>query len=127
MSEAKKKILVVEEDKAILELILRELRGAGFEVASAPDDETAEKRLATELPDLILLDILLPRMGGIPFLERIKTDEKTKDIPVLVLSNFSADQTIARATELGASGYLIKSDQEIEDVVMAVKKELGII
>ena len=92
---------------------------------SALDGEAGLKMAQTENPDLILLDLVLPKMHGFEVLEALKADESTKDIPIIVLTNLEAMGDVEKALELGATTYLVKASYSLEEVVQKIKKELG--
>jgi len=105
-----KKLLIVEDEKILMEMYLAKLNKQGLDIFS---EVSAEQGLATakkEKPDLILLDILLPMGSGIDLLEKIRKDESIKDAKVLVFSNYDEPDTRARAIQLGAIDYLIKTN-----------------
>jgi len=79
-----------------------------------------------EIPDLILLDIILPKVDGYEFLERMKKNEKTKDIPIILLTNLESAEDIQKAFEKGATTYLVKSDYKLEDIAKKIKNTLKI-
>lgn len=114
------KILLVEDELFVRELYERVLRQAGFEISSAVDGEEGLK-LAQERPDLILLDIMLPKMNGINVLKSLKADEKTKSIPVLLLTNLGQESVIKEALRIGAKGYMMKMRLTPYEIVGHVK------
>lgn len=119
-----KKILFVEDESALQKTFGDILKREGYGVVSALDGETGLKLAKEEKPDLILLDLILPKMDGIEVLEKLKADEGTKDIPVIILTNVGRMDEIGRALELGAKTYLVKADYTLEEVVEKVKKAL---
>ena len=122
----KKKILVIE-DEAMLQRALSEfLIDENFEVVSAMDGEEGISFAKAKKPDLILLDIVLPKKDGYQVLEEIKNDEKTKKIPVILLTNLESAEDIERAFNAGATTYLVKSKYRLEDVVKKIKETLHI-
>jgi CheY-like chemotaxis protein len=102
-------VLLVEDDVAMAQMYRVKLERDGYLVRIARDGEEALAMLAGELPDLIFLDIRLPRMDGLSFLERARASERTKDVPVVIVSNYSEQDLVARGLQLGAREYLIKS------------------
>lgn len=121
-----KKILVVEDDQALRDLYILILKDAGFEVDSAEDGQLGLDAILRGGYDLVLLDIVLPKIDGIHILETLKTTVPA--IPngnIVVLSNLGHDDIVGRAIELGASGYLIKSDHTPDQIVSAVKDFLS--
>jgi len=101
-------ILFVEDDQNILETYKIELELEGYKVISAKDGVEALEKLESMKPDLILLDLSLPKKDGLQVLSEIKSNEKIKDIPVVILTNFATDQNIHRAFELGAISFIAK-------------------
>ena len=118
------KILVVEDSKFLRIATERALSQAGYEMSSAGDGEQALLRAREKLPDLILLDMLLPKMGGPEVLRALKKDVATAEIPVVVLTGLS-QKNAERLQEDGAAGFLEKSalgmDQGSEALVVAVR------
>lgn len=121
-----KKILIVEDEEAILEILETKFKLEKFETLRAKDGQEGLKIALQEKPDLILLDIIMPKMDGLTVLEKLKADEVGKNIPVIILTNLSDDQKVEEAVSAGKYEYLIKSDWKIEDVVKEVKNKLGI-
>ncbi|MCD6429505.1 response regulator [bacterium] len=119
-----KKILFIEDESALQKTLGESLRQEGFEIISALDGETGLNLAKAEIPDLILLDLILPRMHGLKVLEALKADEKTKDIPVIVLTNVEEVEEVEKALELGAKNYLVKSSYQLEEVIEKIKKAL---
>ena len=118
----KTKVLIVEDDKFLQKILSMKFGGDGFDVVSAFDGEEAVKMILAEKPKLILLDLILPKMNGFEVLAEIKTNTKTKDLPVVVLSNLGQEEDIKRAREMGAIDFLIKSNISIQDVVHKAKE-----
>ncbi len=120
----KKKILVVEDEttlqKALMEFLIQEK----FEVVGASDGESGLQMALKTRPDLVLLDIILPKKDGYEVLSELKKGDTTKNIPVILLTNLESPEDINRAFEAGASTYLVKSDYKLEDVVKKVKETL---
>ena len=124
-NQKQKRIVIVEDDKFLRDLISQKLSREGFFVHAAENGEDGEKFIYEDAPDIILLDIILPGMDGFEVLERIKKNEKVKNIPVLVLSNLSQKSDIDRAKELGAEDFMVKSNftpeeisKKIQDILM---------
>jgi DNA-binding response OmpR family regulator len=103
------RVLLVEDDAALAQMYRVKLERDGYTVEVAGDGEQALGKLADRLPDLIFLDIRLPKMDGLAFLERLRGSSRTKNLPVVIVSNYSEDELKARGMELGALEYLIKS------------------
>jgi len=118
------KILLVEDDLFLLNMYATKFELENFNVNVAEDGEKAIRQAAELAPDIILLDIMLPKKNGIEVLKILKTDEKTKNIPVILLSNLSQKEEIDECLNLGAEDYLIKAHFSPVEVVVKVKKIL---
>jgi DNA-binding response OmpR family regulator len=119
------KILVVEDETFLVKIYSVKLKKEGYDVEIATDGEEAV-RLAEEFsPDLILLDLILPKMNGFEALEEIRSKPPLKKTPVIVLSNLGQEEDIKRAKALGATDYLVKANFSIQDVVLKIKETLG--
>jgi len=121
----KKSILLVEDDEFLAELYATKLNLEGFEVALASDGEKGLKLIKEKQPDLILLDIILPKMDGFEILKKIKTDKSLKDIPVILLTNLSQKDEVQKGLDLGATDYLIKAHFMPSEVVKKIKQTIG--
>ena len=119
-----KKILFIEDESALQKNIGGALEDEGYKVVSALDGEIGFKLAKKEKPDLILLDIILPKMNGFEVLECLKEDEATKEIPVIVLTNLEQLENIDRVLELGAKTYLVKTNYTLSEVVEKIKQTL---
>ena len=119
-----KKILIVEDEKILGEMYQDKFIQAGFEIVLAGSAEEGHEFLSKEKPDLILLDILLPRENGITFLTKIRKNPETAPIPVVVFSNFDDHLTKKKALSLGAKDYLIKTTYTPQEVLKKIKKYL---
>ena len=120
-----KKILVIEDESALQKSVRDLLESKGYEVFSALNGKIGLELALAKQPDLILLDLILPRMNGFDVLSELKKEEKTKHIPVLVLTNLEGADDVERALELGAKGYLLKSDYSLEDLGRKVEEILS--
>lgn len=110
-------ILVVEDDSFLRTMLVRKLRKERFDVREAVSGQEALDFLARELPLLMLLDLMIPEIDGFQVLEAIRSNSKTRDMPVIVLSNISEEKTIQRARDLGADDYLIKAHFMVDEIV----------
>jgi CheY-like chemotaxis protein len=119
-----KKILIVEDDNILQRAIATALTDAGYEIIEAVDGSEGIKKAQSESPDLILLDLLMPKKDGWEVLETIKKDDKTKGIPVLVLTVYEGEDSISKCMELGAKGYFLKSKYSLDEIVDKVKESL---
>ncbi len=119
-----KSILFIEDESALQKTLGEVLRENGYEVISALNGETGIKSAKTKKPDLILLDLILPKLSGFDVLKQLKKDEETKDIPVIVLTNLEEVNDIEKAMELGATTYLVKANYSLKEVVDKIKGAL---
>lgn len=117
-----KKILVVEDEATLQKTLAEALAQAGYDVACASDGERGWELIKGEKPDLILLDIILPRMDGFDILKEMKANQSTANIPVIILTNLGDVSNIQRALELGANTYLVKADFHLDDVIRKVEQ-----
>jgi DNA-binding response OmpR family regulator len=122
-----KKILIVEDDQYIRELYVEILEEEGFYVEHAADGETGYKKIFQGGYDLVLLDIMLPKMDGLTILTKIKTETPpmNQNRAIVVLSNLGQEKKIAKAITLGAGVYIIKSDYTPAQVINKVKEYLA--
>jgi DNA-binding response OmpR family regulator len=121
----KKKILIVEDESTLQKALAEFLTEEGFEVFSALDGEIGVALAKKEKPDVVLLDIILPKKDGYEVLDELKGSEETKGIPVILLTNLESAEDIDRAFEKGASTYLVKSNYKLEEIVGKIKETLG--
>lgn len=113
------------EDEQILGDVLKEkLEQEKFTVELAVDGEIALERVEPLAPDLIILDLILPKKDGFEVLKELKANPKLKTIPVVVLSNLGQDEEIKRALSLGAADYMVKAQHPINEVIEKVKRHL---
>lgn len=119
-----KKILVAEDDVFLANAYRVKLTKAGFEIKMTTDGVEALKAVAEFQPDLLLLDLVMPNKDGFAVLAAIKTDETWKNLPVIVASNLGQQEDIDRALKLGANGYIIKSNESLEDIITKIKQTM---
>jgi len=122
--EKKAKILLVEDDNFLVEMYTTKFELEGFEVISAEDGQKGLDMVKRESPDIILLDILMPKMDGFAVLDALKKDKTTADIPVILLTNLGQKDDVKKGFEKGAVGYLIKAHFMPSEVVEKIKKIL---
>jgi CheY-like chemotaxis protein len=108
------RVLLVEDDRFLRRACEVSLRQRGFVVTTAADGEEALRKVRAEVPDLILLDLLMPRMTGTEVLKALRAGEATKEIRVLILSNSSREQDVEEIKTLGVSGYFVKADLSLQ-------------
>jgi CheY-like chemotaxis protein len=122
-----KKILLVEDEEIMIDLLQRKLTKEGYEVFVARDGEEGLKKMKEmdPKPDLILLDIIMPKMGGFEVMEEMAKDGSLKKIPVIVISNSGQPVELDRAKKLGAKDWLIKTEFDPKEVLEKVKNQIG--
>lgn len=118
------KILIVEDEEELLEMYRAKLEVDGFEVYVASDGDAGFMMAKSSLPDLILLDILMPKVDGFSALRKLKKDLDTKDIPVIIFSNLSQKEEIEKGFKLGAKDYIIKTSITPSELVRRVREFL---
>lgn len=119
------KVLVVEDDKFLGMAYKVTMQKAGFEFQIATDGEEAMKVLKEWVPDIILLDLVMPRKDGFSTLEDVKKDPLLQNIPVLVTSNLGQKEDFDRALSMGAQGFIIKSNSSPDEIVARIRTTLG--
>ena len=120
-----KTILVVEDDPVLLKMYTEKFTFEGFGVLNAKDGEEAFTVATKGGIDIILLDIMLPRMSGTDFLEKLRQDPKGKNLPVVALTNLAEEGEKQKALKLGVKEYIVKAMQTPEQVVEKIKKYIG--
>jgi len=120
----KQTILIVEDETPLIKALTEKLSKAGFAYLEAKNGKEGLKIAKRERPDIILLDIVMPIMDGMTMLQKLKKEEKTKNIPIIILTNLSDEEKIEESVKKGVMDYLVKSDWRIEDVVKKVKEKL---
>jgi len=120
-----KRILIIEDEKILSDMYKFKLSKEGFEVISTIEVDEAIELAKKQIPDLVVLDMLLPKESGVNYLIKIKKIDNLKLIPVLVLTNFDDNQTRAQAFENGAKDYLIKSNHDPKEIVTRIKELLN--
>jgi DNA-binding response OmpR family regulator len=120
-----KKILFIEDESALQKTFGDLLASRGYDMISALDGKAGVELAGTEKLDLILLDLVLPKLHGLDVLKRLKEDEKTKSIPIVILTNLEGIKDVDKALELGATTYLVKAQYTLEEVFEKIKKVLG--
>ena len=124
MSGTAKKVLLAEDEKSMSQALELKLTQAGFEVKTSFDGRAALDRLLKEYFDLVLLDIVMPKMSGFEVLKELQL--RKVEVPVIVMSNLGQAEDKRRALELGAKDYLVKADIPIANFIEYVKKTLGV-
>ena len=119
------KILMVDDDKMLIDLYKERLNLAGFEVEIARNGEEGLAKVHEFQPDLVMMDIMMPKVNGYEALASIKSDPKTKDIPVIMLSALMRDVNKSKAIEAGAEDFIIKSEVMPIDIIKKIVAILG--
>ncbi len=118
----KKIILIIEDEELMVRMYTKLFSFEGYTVASSTDGEHGLKKAKDEKPDLIVLDIMMPKMNGLEVLEALKSNPETSDIPVVILTNLGNDETLKESLQLGAAGYLVKSQVTNETLIEEIKQ-----
>ena len=116
-----KNILVVEDDMFLAQLLTNRIAKAGVKVLRASDGDDGLKMLREEKPDLVLLDLILPKKSGFELLEEMRADPALQGTPVIIISNLGQESDITKGKELGAIEYFVKAKTSIDDLVERVK------
>jgi len=119
-----KTILIVEDEPTLQKTLSLALSQEGYEVKNALDGEIGLKLAKEVKPDLILLDLILPKVDGFEALEELKNNDSTKEIPIIVLTNLESTQEIERALVMGATTYLVKANYDLKDIIQKIKETL---
>ena len=120
-----KTILFIEDELTLQKVIGRFLEEEGYQVKNALDGDIGLEIAKKYKPDLILLDIILPKKDGFEVLKELKRDEATKNIPVIVLTNLESDVDVGKALSLGATTYLVKANYKLEEITKKIKEIIG--
>jgi two-component system, OmpR family, alkaline phosphatase synthesis response regulator PhoP len=118
-------ILLAEDDRILRKAGEATLRKKGYTVITAVDGEDALAKAREHKPDLILLDVIMPKLHGFEVLSVLKSDPETRDIPVIMLSNLEEESDVRKAIDGGASGYLVKSNLPLEQLAERVAAAVG--
>lgn len=121
MSDTKGKILIIEDDRYISKMYQLKLSLEGYDVQVAEDGKQGVEKVKEFMPDIILLDILMPELDGFEVLKIVKSDDTTKDIPILIMSNLGQEDHVQKGMKLGAIGYIVKSQYTPSKVVEKIK------
>ena len=120
-----KKVLIIEDEVTLRREIEEILSREGYTVIGASDGESGIREARSQSPDVILLDLILPKKDGFSVLKELREDDATAKIPVIVLSNLGEMEDVGRVLELGANRYLVKTDYKLSEVVDKIKETLG--
>lgn len=125
MTNENKTILIVEDEKSLIDTLNKKFHLEGFKVLLAMDGEQGLERALSEHPDLILLDIIMPKMDGMTMLKELRKDQWGKDVPVIILTNLTNAEDVTKAMESGVYNFLVKSDWTLGDLVTQVRNKLN--
>lgn len=118
------KILFIEDEEALQKSLTKALEMEGYNVFSAYDGQSGIDIAEKERPDLILLDLILPKIDGFEVLKIIKTSSSTKDIPVIILTNLEQIQSVEKLIEYGPLNYLVKANYSLDEIIEKIKEAL---
>ncbi len=125
-SAKKIKLLLVEDEKMLADMYTTKFTMEGFDAQKAYDGAAGVAAAKEFIPDIILLDVIMPKLDGFGALKLLKEDPKTKDIPVILLTNLGQDEDIKKGKQLGAADYFVKANHTPAEVVVKVKQTLKI-
>ena len=120
-----KKILLIEDEEILINLLEKKIIQEGYEFFIARNGVEGLEKMKETKPDLILLDIIMPKMGGFEVMEEMQKDEELKEIPVIIISNSGQPVEIDRIQKLGAKDWLIKTEFDPQEVIEKIKKQIG--
>jgi two-component system, OmpR family, alkaline phosphatase synthesis response regulator PhoP len=123
---SKKTILIIEDEKPIIKALSNKLKLEGFEILQAKDGKEGLEIALEKHPNLILSDLIMPKMDGMTAIESIRQDKWGKKVPIIILTNLNDIKENTRATEADVHDYLIKSDWTMADLVKKIKSKLNI-
>lgn len=119
------KVLVVEDDRFLGSAYKAKLSKSGYDVQLATDGDEALTTLQSFVPDVILLDLVMPNRDGFSTLEAIRQTDGIKDIPVIVASNLGQKEDFDKAISLGATDFIVKSDVSLDELIARIQKHIG--
>jgi two-component system alkaline phosphatase synthesis response regulator PhoP len=120
-----KKILLIEDEEIIIDLLQKKLIQSGYNIITARNGEEGIKKIKEEKPDLVLLDIIMPKMTGFDVLEKKNEDKEIKKIPVIIISNSGQPVEIDKAQKMGVKDWLVKTEFDPQEVLDKVKKHIN--
>jgi len=120
-----KKILLIEDEEIMIDLLRKKLVAEGYKVLVARNGEEGLELMKESLPDLVLLDIIMPKKDGFEVMEEKKKDKNLKKIPLIIISNSGQAIELDRAKALGARDWLVKTEFDPKEVLEKVKKQIG--
>jgi len=120
-----KSVLIVEDEGAMQRALKNKLEKAGYDVLLANDGAEALEQMKEHKPQLMLLDLIMPKLDGISVLREVKVNDELKNIPVIILTNLSSGDKVAEAMQLGTFDFLVKANYSLDDVLSKVKERIG--
>ena len=124
LKDMQPKILIVEDDRFLSSIVRSRLERDGFAVEQAFDGEEGLVKIQSVHPDIVILDLIMPKVSGFEFLEKISGDPNLNKIPILVASNLGQDSDIEKAKSLGAADYYVKVRTSIDDLEKMIKDHI---
>lgn len=125
MAKDKRRILIVEDNLTLLALLKERIKEEGWEVLTAIDGNEAAEKIGKERPDVVLLDLLLPKRDGLSVLKEMRQKPQTAGIPVVVLTNLSDGETVTAVAAEGGTDFLVKTEYTLDDVVGRIRQRLA--
>lgn len=119
------KILIIEDEEIMMNLLEKKLVAAGYDITTAKNGQEGIDLLGKKDFDLVLTDIIMPKMGGLEMMEKMSKDPKLKNIPIIIVSNSGQPVEIDQAKKFGAKDWLVKTDFDPQEVIFKVKKIFG--
>lgn len=124
MSDKSISVLIVEDEKMLADMYATKFSMEGFTAAQANDGQAGFDAATANPPDIILLDIIMPKLDGFTVLKQLRAQEQTKNVPIILLTNLGQDEDIKKGKELGATDYFVKANHTPAEVVNKVKEVL---
>lgn len=118
-----KKVLIIEDDAFLLDLEAAKIKKNGYDVIVAQTGEEGMKKISEQGVDIVLLDLLLPNFDGFEILSKIRSDETTKKLPVIVFSNCAEQKDVDKAMQMGATKFMVKSNFSLEELIEEIGKQ----
>lgn len=120
-----KKVLIIEDDATLRNVLVEFMKEEGIDASFASDGEDGLKKVKEIKPDLVLLDIILPKKDGYEVMKEIRGDVLTKNIPIILLTNLGGLNDIEKALAMGATTYLVKGDYQVKEIIEKIKEVLN--
>ncbi len=120
-----KKVLIIEDEEILRNLLRKKLSAKGYETKTAVDGKEGFEKVKKENPDIILLDLIMPKMNGFDVLEKLEKDEKLSNIPVIIVSNSGQPVEIDKAKKFGVKDWIVKTNFDLDEVIKKVVSQIG--